>query len=73
MTFRKSGTSLAQTASAAIGSTGAAMTTSQTLHGISRATTQDELLRQLKDLKNSVIGNTWRKVEVAEDERLLEL
>jgi hypothetical protein len=49
------------------------MKTSQTLHGISRATTQDELLRQLKDLKNSVIGNTWRKVEVAEDERLLEL
>jgi len=37
------------------------------------ATSTAELLASLKDLKNSVIGNTWKKVEVAEDEALLRL
>lgn len=31
------------------------------------------LLLALKDLKNSVIGNTWKKVEVAADEDLRDL
>jgi hypothetical protein len=37
------------------------------------AGTTAELLASLKDLKNSVIGNTWKKVEVAENEALLRL
>ncbi|KAK8846743.1 hypothetical protein IAR55_005830 [Kwoniella newhampshirensis] len=35
------------------------------------ASTSTDLLAELKDLKNSVIGNTWKKVEVVEDEQLL--
>jgi hypothetical protein len=46
------------------------MTTSNTLLSLSSATSKEKL-RVLKDLKNSVIGNTWRKVEVVEDEALL--
>ncbi|WVR04430.1 hypothetical protein IAU60_001433 [Kwoniella sp. DSM 27419] len=36
-----------------------------------RAAAPRERLVTLKELKNSVIGNTWKKVEVANDERLL--
>jgi hypothetical protein len=32
-----------------------------------------ELLSALKELKNSIIGNTWKKVEVADEEGLLQL
>lgn len=32
-----------------------------------------ELLPALKELKNSIIGNTWKKVEVADEEGLLKL
>jgi len=32
-----------------------------------------ELLLALKELKNSIIGNIWKKVEVADDEGLLQL
>jgi len=49
------------------------MTASSTLHNLQTALSPNELLRILKDLKNSVIGNTWKKVEVAEDEPLLDL
>lgn len=45
-----------------------AMTTSDTLLRLQRAEGQDELLASLKDLKNSVIGNVWRKVQVVDDE-----
>lgn len=31
----------------------------------------DEQLRTLKELKNAVIGNTWKKVEYASDDELL--
>jgi hypothetical protein len=37
------------------------------------AGTQQELLQALKDLKNGVIGNTWKKVETAENESVLRL
>ena len=50
-----------------------AMTTSNTLQSLLAAPTPIDLLRALKELKNAVIGNTWRKVEVAEDEPLLHL
>lgn len=33
----------------------------------------DEQLRALKELKNAVIGNTWKKVEYASDAELLQL
>ena len=46
---------------------------SDTFARLEGASTQAELLQQLKDLKNAIIGNTWRKVEVAEDESLLQL
>ena len=46
---------------------------SDALTRLEAATTQAEVLRQLKDIKNAIIGNTWRKVEVAEDESLLQL
>lgn len=32
-----------------------------------------ELFSALKELKNSIIGNTWKKVEVADEEGLLKL
>lgn len=49
------------------------MTTSSTLHLLQKSPSQVDLLLTLKDLKNVVIGNTWKKVEVAEDEELLSL
>ncbi|WVF70073.1 hypothetical protein IAT40_004860 [Kwoniella sp. CBS 6097] len=47
------------------------MTSANTLSLLTAATSPTDQLRVLKDLKNSVIGNTWKKVEVAEDEPLL--
>ncbi|WRT65023.1 uncharacterized protein IL334_001964 [Kwoniella shivajii] len=47
------------------------MTNSNTFDLLINAPTSADLLLNLKDLKNGVIGNTWKKVEVAEDERLL--
>lgn len=44
------------------------MTSGDTLTSLTGASTRPELLLALKDLKNSVIGNTWKKVEVVEDE-----
>lgn len=49
------------------------MTTSATLQALAAAPTPDARLRALKDLKNSVIGNTWKKVEHAGDDALLRL
>ncbi|CAK9783454.1 ARM repeat-containing protein [Cutaneotrichosporon oleaginosum] len=49
------------------------MTTSATLQALSAAATPADRLRALKDLKNSVIGNTWKKVEHASDDALLQL
>jgi hypothetical protein len=40
---------------------------------LQEAKSQDELLEGLKQLKNSVIGNIAKKVEVAQDEVLLQL
>jgi hypothetical protein len=37
------------------------------------STTQSELLENLKTLKNAIIGNTWKKLEIAEDEATLSL
>lgn len=48
------------------------MTTSATLQALSMAPTPGDRLRVLKDLKNSVIGNTWKKVEHASDDALLQ-
>ncbi|GMK56304.1 hypothetical protein CspeluHIS016_0301440 [Cutaneotrichosporon spelunceum] len=48
------------------------MTTSATLQALSSASTEAYRLRALKDLKNSVIGNTWKKVEHAGDDALLQ-
>nr|XP_018265756.1 uncharacterized protein I303_02129 [Kwoniella dejecticola CBS 10117]OBR87914.1 hypothetical protein I303_02129 [Kwoniella dejecticola CBS 10117] len=48
------------------------MTNSNTLDLLTNASSSTTLLTNLKDLKNTVIGNTWKKVEVAEDERLLQ-
>ena len=47
------------------------MTSSSILASLTGSTTSEERLRLLKDLKNSVIGNTWRKVEIVQDEALL--
>ncbi|WVQ97812.1 hypothetical protein IAU59_004927 [Kwoniella sp. CBS 9459] len=47
------------------------MTTANTLSLLTAAPTPADQLKELKDLKNSVIGNTWKKVEVAENEALL--
>lgn len=47
--------------------------TQATLSPVLTASTSDELLKALKDLKNGVIGNTWKKVETAENESLLRL
>ncbi|WWD00304.1 hypothetical protein V866_007215 [Kwoniella sp. B9012] len=49
------------------------MTNSNTFDLITNASSPADLLIHLKDLKNGVIGNTWKKVEVAEDEALLKL
>jgi hypothetical protein len=49
------------------------MTSSATFASLIGAASRPELLRVLKDLKNSVIGNTWKKVEVAEDEQAVAL
>ena len=49
------------------------MTTATAVRELEAASSTLELLRGLKDLKNAVIGNTWKKVEVAEDEQLLDL
>lgn len=48
------------------------MTISATLQALSNAATPADKLRTLKDLKNSVIGNTWKKVEHAGDDALLQ-
>ena len=47
--------------------------TQPTLSPVLTATTTADLLKALKNLKNGVIGNTWKKVEVAENEPLLRL
>lgn len=47
--------------------------TQPTLSPVLTATSPAERLQALKNLKNSVIGNTWKKVEVAENEPLLRL
>lgn len=47
--------------------------TQPTLPPVLTAGDNEELLRALKDLKNGVIGNTWKKVEVAENEHVLGL
>jgi hypothetical protein len=39
-----------------------------TLASLRAARSDEELLGSLKDLKNSVIGNTWKKVELASDQ-----
>ena len=49
------------------------MTHSATMVSLAAAQTPAQLLLALKDLKNSVIGNTWKKVEVAEDEEVMQL
>lgn len=47
------------------------MTTSAALQAITSAAATGDLLRALKELKNSVIGNTWKKVGLASDDTLL--
>jgi hypothetical protein len=47
------------------------MTASPTLQALRKATAPADLLQELKVLKNSVIGNTWKKVEYAGDDALL--
>ncbi|KAK4689772.1 armadillo repeat-containing protein 8, partial [Tremellales sp. Uapishka_1] len=47
--------------------------TSSTTVALLRSAAPGERLDLLKKLKNSVIGNTWKKVEVADDEELLKL
>ncbi|WWC67683.1 uncharacterized protein I206_101595 [Kwoniella pini CBS 10737] len=49
------------------------MTNSNTLDILTNSSNPSNLLTNLKDLKNTVIGNTWKKVEVAEDQGLLQL
>ncbi|WWD22052.1 hypothetical protein CI109_106540 [Kwoniella shandongensis] len=46
---------------------------SATYSALVGAASPTDLLADLKNLKNSVIGNTWKKVEVVEDEQLLTL
>ena len=48
-------------------------TASVTLESLQSLPDSDSLLSALKDLKNSVIGNTWKKVEVAGDDGLKNL
>ncbi|TXT11159.1 hypothetical protein VHUM_01910 [Vanrija humicola] len=47
------------------------MTTSVTFQALNAAEAPTDLLRALKELKNAVIGNTWKKVEYVGDEALL--
>ncbi|ORY26906.1 armadillo-type protein, partial [Naematelia encephala] len=47
------------------------MTNSPALSSLASSGSAEELLNSLKDLKNSVIGNTWKKVQIAEDQQLL--
>lgn len=49
------------------------MTTSVTLQALQATEAPTDLLRALKELKNAVIGNTWKKVESAGDDALLRL
>ena len=49
------------------------MTQSSTMATLSAAQNPPELLAALKDLKNAVIGNTWKKVEVAEDAEVVSM
>jgi hypothetical protein len=56
-----------------IGSDMTLQAASITLSTLEGAESRQALVILLKDLKNSVIGNTLRKVEVAEDEGLLAL
>jgi hypothetical protein len=56
-----------------IGSDMTLQAASTTLGALQSAESRQALVILLKDLKNSVIGNTLRKVEVAEDEGLLAL
>lgn len=44
-----------------------------TLDSLQSLSDSESLLAALKDLKNSVIGNTWKKVEVAGDDGLKDL
>ena len=46
---------------------------SDTFTRLASAATQEDVLRELKDFKNALIGNTWRKVEAADDEALVQL
>ena len=48
-------------------------TASVTLEGLKSLPDRESLLLALKDLKNSVIGNSWKKVEVAGDNGLKDL
>lgn len=48
-------------------------TGSVTLEGLRSISDRGSLLFALKDLKNSVIGNSWKKVEVAGDDGLKDL
>ena len=48
-------------------------TASVTLETLRSLDDRESLLSALKDLKNSVIGNTWKKVEVAGDDGLKDL
>jgi hypothetical protein len=45
---------------------------SATLQSLQDAADSQSLVVALKDLKYAIIGNTLRKVEVAQDERVLE-
>lgn len=51
----------------------AIMTMDATSELLKSAATPQDLLVALKDLKNLVIGNTWKKVQVSEDEQVLQL
>lgn len=42
------------------------MTTADSLDDLAKAESPAALLEALKDLKNSIIGNTWKKVQVAQ-------
>jgi hypothetical protein len=47
------------------------MSNSLILSNLLATSSPTDLVDQLKALKNSIIGNTWKKVEVVEDEALL--
>lgn len=48
-------------------------TTSVTLESLQSLPDRQSLLLALKDLKNAVIGSTWKKVEVAGDDAMKDL